>query len=184
MALTAEDSPLGRLLIRIAVSSFASLPKICVPVFSSRALISKDLASRIVGKVDESKRTEALHRSTINELSDTGLDSALATKDPKKVLYTIKSLVLKVPIAVTIYIAATVSSLALAVWWTIAHDDVSGGFTMGAYVWGVVIFPTGYWHWKGKGKVADEEDASVLEELGTSRTGRTENRRGESTQVE
>jgi hypothetical protein len=152
-------------------------------------LISKDLAPRIAGKVDGSKRLRALHRNATNELfdSDFGL---LYVGDVQKaaILHTInrqiKGHVSKVPIAVAIYIAATISSLALALWWTIAHDDVSGGFTMGAYVWGVVIFPTGYWHWRGKSKVSDTVDASVLEELGASSTGRIENQSGESIEVE
>jgi hypothetical protein len=44
---------------------------------------------------------------------------------------------------------------------------------MGAYVWGVVVFPTGYWHWIGKQRVADEEDGSRLQEIETSRNGET-----------
>ena len=51
------------------------------------------------------------------------------------------------PSPIMIYLFATISSLSLAIWWTVSHNDISGGFTMGAYVWGVIIFPTGYWHW-------------------------------------
>lgn len=35
------------------------------------------------------------------------------------------------------------ASLALALWWTIAHGDVGGGFTLGAYVVAVVAFAVG-----------------------------------------
>ena len=51
------------------------------------------------------------------------------------------------PSPMMVYLFATISSLSLALWWTISHNDISGGFTMGAYVWEVIIFPTGYWHW-------------------------------------
>lgn len=92
--------------------------------------------------------------------------------------------ILAFSIPIAIYIAATSSSLALALWWTIAHDDISGGFTMGAYVWGVVVFPTGYWHWIGKRKAADVKDGRELEELEANRTGEIESAEEDPAEVE
>jgi hypothetical protein len=66
------------------------------------------------------------------------------------------------PIPVVIYITATIISLALALWWTIVHSDISGGFTMGAYVWGIIIFPTGYWHWSLVKRSDYEQDSTAL----------------------
>jgi hypothetical protein len=67
-------------------------------------------------------------------------------------------------IPVAIYLIATLTSLALALWWTLAHSDISGGFTMGAYVWGVVIFPTGYWHWSRQSFNAQKETDIELQQ--------------------
>jgi hypothetical protein len=70
----------------------------------------------------------------------------------------IKRVLGNIPIPIAIYVAATLLSLTRALWWSIAHNDISGGFTMGAYVWGIVIFPTGYWHWSLHGRSTHEGD--------------------------
>ena len=46
---------------------------------------------------------------------------------------------------------AVLTSLSLALWWTLTHNDVSGGFTMGGYIVGVgclVLYPIQYQHSK------------------------------------
>lgn len=85
-----------------------------------------------------------------------------AQLDPPTARSLLKCLFESIPIPITIYIAATVISLALALWWTIAHGDISGGFTMSAYVWGVIIFPTGYWHWSLRSRNAQRGNNTEL----------------------
>lgn len=149
-------------------------------------LIREDLGFSVTEKEDESKSTQ--HRKaeeeTVqneplplsvqhHETSYYRTASYCRADSPKRKLYDFWRRILFFSIPIVIYFAATTSSLGLALWWTIAHDDISGGFTMGAYVWGVVVFPTGYWHWIGKKRVADEEDDRELEELEANRTGET-----------
>jgi hypothetical protein len=55
---------------------------------------------------------------------------------------------------------------------------------MGAYVWGVVVFPTGYWHWIGMRRVADEKDGRELEELEANWTGGIESAEEDPVEVE
>ena len=71
----------------------------------------------------------------------------------------------KVNIPIALYIVVALLSLVLALWWTIAHDDISGGFTMGAYVWGVAVFPLGYWHWTVRNRTAQGDIETELQSV-------------------
>lgn len=47
--------------------------------------------------------------------------------------------------------ATVLASLSLALWWSMAHDDVSGGFTMAGYIVtasGILLYPIQYRHSK------------------------------------
>ena len=149
-------------------------------------LIREDFGFRVTDKEDDSKSTrhckvenEIVGNEPLpyllwdNETLHSPYPSDLRPDPPKKILHDFWRRILFLSIPIVIYFVATTSSLGLALWWTIVHDDISGGFTMGAYVWGVVVFPTGYWHWIRKNKVADEEDVRELEELEANRTSET-----------
>lgn len=46
-------------------------------------------------------------------------------------------------ILVTFFFTAFCPSLALALWWSTVHGDVSGGFTLGAYIIAAAALPSG-----------------------------------------
>jgi hypothetical protein len=37
----------------------------------------------------------------------------------------------------------TLSSFTMSLWWTLAHNDISGGFTLGAWFIAAATFPIG-----------------------------------------